>query len=400
MLKVLAAPASYILDEKHGSEYTWSCRIMENLNAFNVYFYALTVRAERETRKKLKNVKIIETNRRINLDIANRLFFMFDYFEKSVDILKNEHIDLIHHISPLGFRRGFNLLAVLGFTHKLPFVIGPVLPPNIYTSGDELNFVGSRKGEVVTPLCNMSVKLVSPALERLFRKTLEMCDVLITIHKHAMELYQGYVNSDRIKIIPPGVDIGQFRYITPSAKIENDFKILAIGYLLKRKGFDYLIKSMPTILKEYPNLKLIIVGKGPQEYPLWKLAKELKVDDNVVFRGFVPNNRIQQCYYDSDIFCSSALTEVTPTLLEALACGRPIVATNVGSTSEFVDHGKTGILVPTANSDAIADAILKLLQDEGLRLKMGLNGRRRAEQTYAWDVIAKEYYCVYSSLTL
>ena len=199
-----------------------------------------------------------------------------------------------------------------------------------------------------------------------------------------------------IEVIPFGVDTKTFRYSLQS----KDYSILTVGYHIKRKGLEYLIKAMTYVVEEFKDARLHIVGIGPQTDNLKSLAKRLGLMNNIIFHGRVSENELLELYRKCRVFCHPSLSEAfSPVRLEAMASGKPIVATNVASGSEeMIKHGKTGFLIPPADSEALAEVVLKLFSDYELTYKMGKRAREVVEKRYDWNVVAEKYYNVYLKL--
>jgi glycosyltransferase involved in cell wall biosynthesis len=156
---------------------------------------------------------------------------------------------------------------------------------------------------------------------------------------------------------------------------------------------------MPKIVKEFPKAKLHILGDGPQRINLMKLTEDLKVFHSVYFHGFVPNMEVQSFYKACRLVCLPTLHESFGlVLVEAMASGRPTVTTNAVGPREIVVDGETGFIVPMADSDALAEAIIRLLSDYELSYKMGAEGRKVAEEKYDWNKISKQFYNIYKWL--
>ncbi len=142
------------------------------------------------------------------------------------------------------------------------------------------------------------------------------------------------------------------------------------------------------------NTSLALVGSGPFEKKLRMRAAELGIRDKVFFFGHVPNNKLSAYYNACDVFVLPSLYEpLGIVLLEAMACGKPVVASRVGGIPELVDE-KVGMLVEPKNPDALAKSILMLLSDADLAKKLGDAGRRRAEH-FDWQHVLKKTLKVY-----
>jgi glycosyltransferase involved in cell wall biosynthesis len=209
---------------------------------------------------------------------------------------------------------------------------------------------------------------------------------------------------DKISVIPNGINIEDFEipYSKERCREELDLPlseniILFVGVLEPHKGPDVLIKAMPEIIKEVPETKLVLMGSGMLKEKLEKLSKKLGIGKHIKFAGFIGNPFIKALYYKAaDVFVLPATgPEIFGIVnLEAMACGVPIVATKIGGIPDVVKGGVNGLLVPPRASDALADAIIYLLQNEDVRVKMGKNGRKKVED-YSWERIAEETERVY-----
>lgn len=222
--------------------------------------------------------------------------------------------------------------------------------------------------------------------------------------------YAGYAKKRGVKreviVIPHGVDLADFNPDRYSDEIRKSFGIyddeimvLSLQRLHKLKGVEYLITAIPGVIEKTPNVKFIIVGKGPEKEKLEELVKKLDIGRNVIFTGFVPHGEKLSAAAACDIFAfHSNYESFGIVLVEAMASGKPVISTDVGAIPEIVDDGKTGIIVPPRDSKAFADAILKLVEDKNLRTKMGIEGRKKAEREYGWDKIVERYEGIYESL--
>ena len=224
--------------------------------------------------------------------------------------------------------------------------------------------------------------------------------------------YAGYAKKVGLKrdaiIIPHGVGLDDFNPDKYSNEIRKNFGIsndeimvLSLQRFRKTKRVEYLINAIPGVIKKNQNVKFVIVGDGPEEGRLEKLVKRLNIEDKVIFTGFVPHGgKLSAIVASCDIFAfHSTYESFGIVLVEAMASGKPVISTDVGAIPEIVDNGKTGIIIPPRDSKAFADAILKLVGNKNLRIKMGIEGRKKAEEEYDWDRIVERYEGIYESLT-
>ena len=219
----------------------------------------------------------------------------------------------------------------------------------------------------------------------------------IAVSKPAMNFISRYFPGD-YRIIPHGIELERFPPEVPPIEEFGDGKanILFVGRLETRKGVGCLLKAYKKVKKEFPLLRLIVVGPGDRErrdYEKW--VKERKLKD-VVFTGPVSDRDLHRYYHAADIFCSPATGHESfgIVLLEAMAAGKPIIASNIEGYANVLNHNVDGLLVPPKNEEAVAQALISLLNDQALRHQMGRNGRRKAEE-HGWDRIAQrtiDYY--------
>ena len=241
----------------------------------------------------------------------------------------------------------------------------------------------------------------------ILNKVLSYADVIISPSEY-------YINEsrflgkyrDKIVVIPNGINVKDFDigYSKEECRKKlslplNDEIILFLGKISLHKGPDVLIKAMPKIIKEVPDAKLVLVGSGGMREELEMLSKKLSIEKNVKFAGFVGDTFEKALYYKAaDVFVFPSFMEIFGIVnLEAMCCGIPIVASKVGGIPEVVKDGENGLLVPPRDPEALADAIIYLLENEAVRDRMGKNGRERVKG-YSWGRIAEETEKVYLDL--
>ena len=210
---------------------------------------------------------------------------------------------------------------------------------------------------------------------------------------------------EKIKVIPAGVDVKEFypkddTTFKQTLGYDNAPLILTVARLHPNKGLPNLIKAMKYVTKSVPLAKLVILGKGSLHSPLRKLASHLGLEDSIRFHiDPIPNNKMITVYSSCDIFVLPSLREpFGRALVEALACGKPAIATNIGGPKDLIIDEKTGFLVQPGDIRQLAARMIALLTDQDLAGKLGSNARRRIEEEYDWEVIANAYEKVYSKI--
>ncbi|MHA1989071.1 MAG: glycosyltransferase [Promethearchaeota archaeon] len=204
-----------------------------------------------------------------------------------------------------------------------------------------------------------------------------------------------------ILITPFGIDIKKFfPEKVKSIFTEPSIIVGTIKTLEKRYGIEYLIKAFAKVKNKYAekSLKLLIVGQGTQREYLQSLVLELGIEDDTIFTGFVNHDEIIQYHNMLDIFVAASLEEsFGVSVLEASACGKPVVVSNVGGLPEVVDQDKTGFLVDKENPELLAEAIGRLVCNPDLRGEMGRNGRQKVIDEYDWEDSVKRMISIYES---
>ena len=246
-----------------------------------------------------------------------------------------------------------------------------------------------------------------PDLPRLISQV-NRADAVLTVSRYGADrLSKLGVRRDLLHAIPNGVDPEKFSPRTEGestrARLGLDDRpiLLSLGRLVPLKGFDQVLRALPAILAEVPNAVYLVVGDGPQAGPLLRLAKELKVGDDVRFHPAVPYEALghpPHAYYNACCLLLGPSRTDPETgnaeafgivFLEAAACGKPVVAGRYGGAVEAVMDGETGLLVDSEDPRAIAQAAVRLLKDEDLARRMGEAGRRRVETSLNWRTTAE-----------
>jgi phosphatidylinositol alpha-mannosyltransferase len=204
----------------------------------------------------------------------------------------------------------------------------------------------------------------------------------------------GYYN-----IIPNGVDVEHFSTKQGPLGEFSDGKtnILFVGRPEKRKGLDYLLRAFRVVKSKRPDTRLIVVGAGKFERYQHDV-KSMRLRD-VVFRSFVPLDELPRYHHSAHIFCAPAtgFESQGAVLLEAMAAGLPIAASNIEGYASVLTHGEEGLLALPRDSGGLADALITLIDDLSLRDKMARKGKRRA-QSYSWARVSQQVLSYYERL--
>jgi rhamnosyl/mannosyltransferase len=206
----------------------------------------------------------------------------------------------------------------------------------------------------------------------------------------------------KTSVIPLGIDLERFQnpdlgQVEAIRQRYGHPLVLFVGLLRYYKGLPFLIRAM----KQVP-ARLLIVGSGPLEKDLKALTEAGGLQQKVIFVGEVADEELPAYYHASELYVLPA-THRSEALgvaqMEAMACAKPVVCTELGTGTTFVNvHGETGLVVPPASEQALAEAIGRLLADDGLRLRLGQGGRKRVSEEFTKELMAERIIEVYRQL--
>ncbi|HMH82602.1 MAG TPA: glycosyltransferase family 4 protein [Gemmatimonadales bacterium] len=212
-------------------------------------------------------------------------------------------------------------------------------------------------------------------------------------------------HGQRLRVLHPGTDPTHFRPGADADGLRERFGLpdggtrwlVTVARLERHKGMDTVIKALPTILARAPDVRYAVAGTGPDRERLEKLADKLGLGDHVRFLGGVSDRELPAFYNLAAVYVGASrrserlgVEGFGISLVEASACGVPIVAGDSGGIPDAVQHGETGFLVPPEDSEAFADAICRLLGDTTLATRLGENGRRAVETHFNWDRVVRD----------
>ena len=219
----------------------------------------------------------------------------------------------------------------------------------------------------------------------------------IAVSKPAMDFAHehipGYYN-----IIPNGINVEHFSpEVSPVDKFcDGKLNILFVGRLEKRKGLNYLLEAYKQVKQKIPNSRLIVIGPGTRLLKKYERFVRHSGLQDVVFVGYVSYDELPRYYKTADIFCSPATGRESfgIVLLEAMALGKPVVASNIEGYANVITHGVDGLLVPPKDTRMLAQTLISLMADESLRQQMGARGILKAKE-YSWEYIAQRVLSYY-----
>lgn len=224
-------------------------------------------------------------------------------------------------------------------------------------------------------------------------------DRFVAINRSIVEeLLEIGVPKERILFIPNGVNIDELVLKTDYG-LGDPICLLFIGRLHHQKGLDVLLQAFSDIVANRSEFRwrLILLGDGPLRYELKEMTRQLGINREVEFTGFV--NNVPSYLNTSDIFILPSRSEgLSNALLEAMGCGLPCIATSVSGNVDLIDHFDSGILVPLNDPTALADAIITLTEEQSLRTRLGQAAYQKIEAMYDIETVASKYIELYESL--
>jgi len=219
------------------------------------------------------------------------------------------------------------------------------------------------------------------------------------------------VAAEKVTVIPNAVDIASFKLASPpDPELQKQWGLTGktvigfIGSFYAYEGLDLLLNALPAIIEQKPDTRVLLVGGGPQEANLRQQAEQLGLKDHVVFTGRVPHSDVNRYYDLINVLAyprhPMRLTELVTPLkpLEAMAQGQLFVASDVGGHQELVEHGKTGILFKAGDRQALAQAIVELLNNRPSWPALKDNGRQFVENIRNWRNSVANYQAAYGRL--
>ena len=273
----------------------------------------------------------------------------------------------------------------LALTKKYPIIV--TMHGNIV---EELTYRG---------LSSLNLRIKTKIDSYLERQLLKRASSIIIpyplLKKHLRELSNCF--DSMIHYIPNGLDMEAIQIAGHYKYFEHPC-ILYVGRLERIKSVDILLKAIPSIKCSIPNINLYIIGSGSEEKRLKNLVKELNIEEKAKFWRFITTNKIFSCYNSADIFVNPSKDGIfSLTTLEALACGTPVVTSNISGIPWIIEDGKTGFLFEHGNVKKLAEKVITLLQDKELQETVGRAGYKKAKE-FSWDKIAKETVALYRKI--
>lgn len=205
------------------------------------------------------------------------------------------------------------------------------------------------------------------------------------------------IDASKIAASPFFANVRDFIEFNPSYVIRKKYSnyeniILFVGRLIKAKNIPNLLKAVPEVIASYPKTLFLIVGDGEERVKLEKMVRKMEIEQSVILEGSVSHQALPEYFHSCDIFVLPSNSEgIARVRVEALACGRPVISTDVGAAREVIIDGETGYIVRTSDPKALAQKIIYLLGNPELRQKIGKRGQEWVRETQDIKKICYKY---------
>lgn len=317
-----------------------------SLNATDVEYYS-----------QFPDVKVFHSNLEDTESYKTKLKYPFAVHTVK-QLIKSVKPDIVH----AHYASSYGLIGALAKTH-VPYIVS-VWGSDVYDFPNE-----------------------TPFGKKIIKFNLKRADYILSTSYVMAKETKKYTNKS-ISITPFGVETDRFKVIgNPSS---DEFVIGTVKTLRPKYGIDILIKAANIVIRNNPSkkIRLEIYGDGSQKDELINLTKSLGIEDKVLFKGFIQNDKLPAIYNSLSVAVSLSVLNSESfgvVAVEAMACGCPVVTSDADGFTEVVKNEETGFIVPKRNPEATANAIQRFLDNPDLRSKMGAAGRERVKKMYDWN---------------
>lgn len=272
-----------------------------------------------------------------------------------------------------------------------------------------LKFICARRRKVIVTSHGGDMFSVQNGIGFILKKIiLNKADAVTVVSNYIKNVMVNNLGIKRkIYIASMGIDTKMFKpennsqYIRERYNIKGHF-LLFVGRLVEKKGVKYVLRAMPEIIHHYPDTKLLIVGTGPEKNNLQKLAKELNLNENVIFTGYVQYSDLPPYFATADLFIGPSVIAKDGNsegfglvFAEAASSGCPVIATNFPAVKDIIIHNKTGFIVPAMNSNAVRETVLSVFQRKNMLPDIITEARNHIKRNFDWDIVAQRYTNIY-----
>lgn len=351
----IGGPATYVKD---------LCERLNNIHELIVVAYADGAVTQ-------SGVKLVSVSKKQSLIV--RLFKYFFALWK-----ESRGADIIYVQSAVASGLPTAIVAIL---RKIPFVV-KFVGDEAWERANQLRQTKKRLEEFLRkPEGGIKIKIIM-AVERF---VLRRASIVTTPSMYLREeIIRAYgLDSDRVIV---NYNAADEKEKDKTIEERSLFQILTTARLVPHKGIDGIIRAVAILKNRLPEIKFFVAGDGPEEESLKRLAKEIGVENQVIFLGRVSRAETWELRKRSGVYVLNSSYEGLPhTILTSFAAGIPVVATNISGTNEAVYHEQTGLLVPLGDDNALAEAIFRILNDSKLSQRLIDGGKKILEEKFSWE---------------
>lgn len=358
--------------------HNYNLKFSENINGIQVfrfpYFFPL------KYQKVAYGPGILDNIKNSYLAKIQVPFFLLSELFFTMKIVKRDKIDIIHShwLLPQGL-----IGAIIKKLYKIYHVAT--------VHGSDVNMV--KKNELLKKVGSFIIR------------NSDKITVNSTFTKNLILDIATRRNEEKIEIIPMGINLDRFTQVSNinlKKKYTDGNLLLFVGRLIDWKGAKYLVKAMKDVVIACPKTKLLIVGDGPEKSELEKMTSKLRLTNMVYFIGEIKSTDVVKYYSAADVFIIPSIVVDGHTeglgvvTLEAMACGTPVIGSNVGGIPDVIKDGYNGFLVPERSSNELAIKIIELLSDKELQSNFKKNGLITVKEKFTWNIVSNKFENIFN----
>lgn len=332
------------------------------------------------------NVYRIKTSKSI---LYSPQIFPFKAYREIIRLIKKNNLDVVE--APLTFGDGL----VFSLIKLRPFVVSLHTPSFIMSKIYNISGLSYSRWQMLE-------KTLLENADRILCNTSINANLIANRYK---------VDYSKMRIVPHGISIEKYHFSNHGLKGKKGLSgkkiVLFVGRLEKRKGVDLLLKAIPDVVRQIPNVVFVFIGADTKTSPAGGsyrqyILEQSKVNcfqSHICLIGWVSEEELIEFYFSCDVFVAPSIYESFGLVyLEAMACGKPVIGTDIGGIPEVVNKNKTGLLIPLGNKQALIDSLVDLLIDEKKRELIGKTARQEVEENFTDTVMAKKTLKVFEEL--
>ena len=247
--------------------------------------------------------------------------------------------------------------------------------------------------------------------DAMIRQCVRLSSQIIAVDSRISSWLRGVYSARNVSVIYNGVDVNRFRPGIDGRRVRHALGldsealvILSAKHLVQKNGMEQVVLAMRSVLQSFPDAVLLLAGEGPLRRRITDLVTECGIEQNVVMLGQLPHECMPEVISACDVCVIpsvgvAGVEEATSIImLEAMACGKPVVASAIGGLREVIGNESYGVLVPPADPVALATALNQILGNEGLRRAIGVEARRYVETHHSWETVLRRVVAIYETV--